>query len=67
MPDYEKCVGYYKQYRQDNKEKYRDLQSQKSMCSLCGSVVRKYGMKEHQQTKKCKRLAKQQTKQVDSS
>ena len=41
---------YNKRWNEENKEK----RAEKSICQLCGSVVRKYDMNRHMKTEKCK-------------
>jgi hypothetical protein len=43
-----------KHYQQNNREKISEQTKQKIECPICGSMVRKYGMKRHQRTAKCK-------------
>ena len=40
---------YNKEWNENNKEK----RAEKTDCSICGSTIRKYDLKKHQQTKKC--------------
>ena len=40
---------YNKKYREENK----DHLAKKEVCDNCGSLIRKYDMKKHKQTKKC--------------
>ena len=44
-------VEYNKNYYQENKEKVRERYQQNITCE-CGTEVRKYGLKEHKQSKK---------------
>jgi len=60
----EKTAEYDKKYRQNNKEKLKvrdklyyennkDRLKETLTCSICGSIVRKDGIKRHQRGKKC--------------
>lgn len=42
-----------KKYYENNKEKIEEKRKEKIQCKLCNSFIRKYGLKEHQQSKKC--------------
>ena len=48
-----KKIEYQKQYRIDNENKINEKAKEKVICDHCGCQVRKYGLKEHQHTKKC--------------
>jgi len=42
-----------KKYREANKAIISEREKEKAICDRCGCKVRKYGLKEHQKTKKC--------------
>jgi hypothetical protein len=44
---------YGKQYHETHKEEISAKKAEKVTCDVCGSVVRKSGIAEHQKTKKC--------------
>ena len=46
----EYVAEYNRKYQEQNKDKIQ----QKATCEICGSVVRKYDMKMHQETVKCR-------------
>ena len=48
----ERIAEKSKAYREENKE----VLKQKIRCPVCCSEVRKYGLKEHQKTKKCLKI-----------
>ena len=50
---YEDNTGYNKAYYQQNKEQMKEQRKEKITCSICGSIVRKCGLKRHQRTPKC--------------
>ena len=54
MQNKEYVADYNKEYRMNNKEKL----AEKATCEICGSVVRKYDIKKHQETPKCKSYTK---------
>jgi len=49
----EKILEQRKQHYQDNREKILDKQKQKITCERCGSIVRIWGIREHQRSQKC--------------
>lgn len=53
----EKIVERQKKYYEANKEKINVRQSEKVICVICDCLVRKDGLKRHQQTLKCKSVA----------
>jgi len=50
----EKMLEQKKEYYQNNKDLINEKAKEKITCNICGCDVRKYGLKLHQQTKKCK-------------
>jgi len=49
----DKCLEQKKQYYHNNREKISEQSKQKITCERCGSIIRKTGFREHQQSKKC--------------
>jgi hypothetical protein len=60
----EKKAEYDKQHREKNREKIRELNAQNIECPICGLIVRKYGMKRHQRSAKCQRIAEQRAEEI---
>ena len=65
----DKILEYQKEFYDNNKEKKKEYSrnytkinkeklSQKIECPICNKFIRRYGLKEHQKTKKCLELSK---------
>ena len=62
----EKVNKRNKQYQEQNREKIREQRSQKIECPICGSMICRRNIKQHQQSAKCKRIAEQRAEEVES-
>jgi len=49
----DKVLEKQKKYRQENCDKIAERAKEKVICDHCGCEIRKYGLKRHQQSKKC--------------
>ena len=63
----EKMLEKHKERYQENKEKINEQRSQKIECPICGSMIARCNIKQHQRTAKCQRIAEQRAEEVGSS